>query len=240
MTSPTSSTRIILLTGASRGIGAAVARRLAREPDTHLVLAARNVAHLEAVDDAVQDAGGSATLVPVDLAQHERIDALGAAILEKFGRLDGFIGNAAILGKLSPLTHITPEQWQALLDVNVTANWRLLRILDPLLTRSQHPRVAFVTSGITQMTAPYWGGYRLTKAALESLCESYAAETTHGDMKVNLIDPGVVATDMRAQAFPSEAKHTLLSPDDACVTDLFVQAMSVDCKYHQARLFVSA
>jgi NAD(P)-dependent dehydrogenase (short-subunit alcohol dehydrogenase family) len=228
---------IILITGASRGIGAAVAKRLAAE-GAHVVLAARNVGKLEAVDDAIQALGGKATLVPIDLSKHEDIDALGAGLLEKFGHLDGLIGNAAILGQITPVTHITPKQWQAVLDVNVTANWRLLRICEALLKRAPHPRVAFVTSGITRGSSPYWGGYAMSKAALESFVMTYAAEVRDSPMRVNLIDPSVVATDMRAQAFPSEKRSTLLQPDDTRLTEIFVQAMAKDCTAHGQRFSV--
>jgi NAD(P)-dependent dehydrogenase (short-subunit alcohol dehydrogenase family) len=227
--------KIIVITGASRGIGAAAAKRLAAE-GAHMVLVARSVAGLEAVDDAIQAAGGKATLVPLDLAKHDEIDALGAALLEKFGHLDGLIGNAALLGQITPLAHITPKQWQAVLDVNVTANWRLIRICDPLLRRASHPRAAFVTSGITRMTHPYWGGYAMSKAALESLVLTYAAEMMDSTLRVNLIDPGVVATPMRGQAFPGENQALLTQPDDARLTDVFVKAMSDECTAHGERL----
>jgi NAD(P)-dependent dehydrogenase (short-subunit alcohol dehydrogenase family) len=227
--------KVILITGASRGIGAGVAKRLARE-GAHVVLAARNVAKLEEVDDAIQAEGGAATLVPIDLAKHDDIDALGAALLQKFGQLDGLVGNAATLGQMTPLTHIAPKQWQAVLDVNVTANWRLLRICDPLLRQSPQPRVAFVTSGVTRGAFPYWGGYAMSKAALESLVMTYAEEMRESTMRVNLIDPAIVATSMRAQAFPGENAATLMQPDDARLTDMFVAAMREECTMHGQRI----
>jgi NAD(P)-dependent dehydrogenase (short-subunit alcohol dehydrogenase family) len=201
-----------------------------------VVLTARSVAGLEAVDDAIQSAGGTATLVPLDLSKHDEVDALGAALLSKFGKLDGLIGNAGTLGQMSPLTHITPKQWQSVLDVNVTANWRLLRICEPLLKKSSSPRLAFVTSGIVGRHTPYWGGYAMSKVALESLVLTYAAECEGSDMRVNLIDPAVVATAMRAQAFPGENPATLLQPDDTRLTDLFVTAMREECEAHGQRL----
>jgi NAD(P)-dependent dehydrogenase (short-subunit alcohol dehydrogenase family) len=229
--------KVILVTGASRGIGAGAAKRLARE-GAHVVLVARSVAALEAVDDLIQEEGGEATLVPLDLAKHEEIDALGAAILSRFGRLDGLVGNAAILGQMSPLTHITPKQWQSVLDVNVTANWRLLRICDPLLRQSSAPRTAFVTSGITKILTPYWGAYAVSKAALESMVLTYASEMHDTAMRVNLIDPSVVATKMRAQAFPGEDATKLMQADDARLTELFVHAMHPECEMHGERLSV--
>ena len=229
--------RIILITGASRGIGAAVAKRVAQE-GAHVVLCGRSVAQLEKVDDAINGEGGKATLVPLDLAKHDDIDALGAALLSKFGKLDGLVGNAAILGQMSPLTHITPKQWQSVLDVNVTANWRLLRICNPLLRKSASPRVVFVTSGSAKGHTPYWGSYAMSKAALESLVLTYAAESENTPIRVNLIDPSIVATSMRAQAFPGENAEKLLQPDDPRLTDLFIAAMSEDCAVHGERLSI--
>jgi NAD(P)-dependent dehydrogenase (short-subunit alcohol dehydrogenase family) len=136
-----------------------------------------------------------------------------------------------MLGALAPLSHITPKQWQQVMDLNVTANWRLLRILDPLLQQASQPRVAFVTSGVARLDAPYWGAYATSKSALEMLVRTYAAEQG-GDMRVNLIDPGIVATDMRARAFPGENPQTLTQPDDPALTDLFVRAMQPDCPSH--------
>ncbi len=230
--------KIIVITGASRGIGAGVAKRLARE-GAHCVLVARDVAKLEAVDDVIQEITGEpATIVPLDLTEMDKIDALGAGLLQKFGRIDGFIGNAAILGQVTPLTHHDTKLFEKVMAVNVTANWRLLRILDPLLMQSDAPRVAFVTSGITQMNAPFWGAYAASKHALESLAMTYAVEREDSAMRVNLIDPAIVATDMRAQAFPSEKKESLLKPDDLALTDLFVRAMQANAP-HGGRLSAS-
>ena len=225
--------KIIVVTGASRGIGASVAKRLSKEGG-HCVLIARDVAKLEAVDDAIQTITGKpATIVPLDLLDMQKIDALGAALLQKFGHIDGFIGNAAILGQVTPLTHHDPTLFEKVMTVNVTANWRLLRILDPLLMQSDAPRVTCVTSGITQMHEPFWGAYAASKHALESLMMTYAAERKDTTMRVNLIDPAIVATDMRAQAFPSEKKESLLKPDDLALTDLFVRAMGENAPHAQ-------
>ena len=228
--------RIILITGASRGIGAAVALHLAKQ-GAHIITCARDVGKLEAVDDAIQEATGQpCTIMPLDLADHDKIDAIGPAIYEKFGRLDGFIGNAALLGQVTPLTHHDPTQFQRVMDVNVTANWRLLRILDPLLMRSDAGRVAFVTSGVTQTTIPYFGVYAASKYALESIALHYAAERVDTSLKVNLIDPGIVCTDMRGQAFPSEDKSLLCPPDDLALMALFSNAMLPSCAQHATRL----
>lgn len=231
---------VILITGASRGIGAGVAKRLAQE-GAHVVLCARSVEGLEQVDDEIQALTGEpATILPLDLSDHDKIDALGPALLERFDRLDGFIGNAAILGQVTPLTHHDPKQFQKVLDVNVTANWRLLRILDPLLRRSTHPRVAFVTSAVTQSVSPFWGAYALSKHALESLSMTYAEETKDTAMRVSLIDPKIVATDMRAQAYPGEDKAKLTQIDDPRLTDLFVEAMRQEVVTEAKRVLSTA
>lgn len=212
--------KIALVTGASQGIGGAVAKRYAQE-GAQVVLVARSTRGLEATDDAIRAAGGKpAVLVPLDLRDFDKLDALGPNLLERFGRLDILVGNAAILGELSPLSHQEPKNWQAILDVNLTANWRLLRILDPLLQRAEAGRAIFVTSGVTQMTLPYWGPYSITKTALEMLVNTYAAEVAQTKVRANLIDPGVVRTAMRKAAMPGEDPQTLPAPED--ITDLFV------------------
>jgi len=219
--------RIALVTGASRGIGAAVAQRFAAE-GAQLVLVARTVGGLEEVDDAVRHAGGGpATLVPLDLRDFDKIDHLGASLYERFGRLDVLVGNAAVLGTLSPLGHVAPETWSATLDVNLTANWRLIRSLDPLLRRSEAGRAIFVTSGAASGAFAYWGPYAASKAALESLVKTYAAEVEKTALRVNLLDPGAVRTAMRAQAFPGEDPMTLPPPE--ALTDAFVELAAAEC-----------
>ena len=218
--------RVALVTGASRGIGAAVARRFAQE-GAELVLVARTVGGLEEADDAARAAGSKATLVPLDLRDFEAIDRLGASLYERFGRVDVFVGNAAMLGSLSPVHHITPVDWQQTIDLNLTANWRLIRSLDPLLRRSDAGRAIFVTSGLARMPLAYWGPYAASKAALEMLVKVYAAETAKTPVKANLLDPGIVRTAMRAKAFPGEDPSRLRPPDS--VTDAFVALASADC-----------
>ncbi len=220
--------RIALVTGASRGIGAAVARRFAAE-GAQLVLVARTVGGLEEVDDAVRQAGGGpATLVPLDLREFDKIDHLGASLYERFGRLDVLVGNAAVLGMLSPVGHVAPEIWNETVDVNLTANWRLIRSLDPLLRRSDAGRAIFVTSGAASGAFAYWGPYAASKAALESLVRTYAAEVEKTPVRVNLVDPGVVRTAMRAQAFPGEDPMSLPPPE--AVTDIFVELARAECE----------
>jgi NAD(P)-dependent dehydrogenase (short-subunit alcohol dehydrogenase family) len=211
--------RIALITGASRGIGRAVAERFARE-GAHVLLVARTREALEQVDDAIKAQGGMATLVPLNLMHGPKIDALGPALYERFGRLDILVGNAGILGRLSPLPHIPSQHWEQVMRVNVTANWRLIRTLDPLLRRSDAGRVIFVTSGVAQSARAYWAPYSVSKAALDCLAKTYANETSDSAIKVNIIDPGATATRMRAEAYPGEDQSKLPAPDQ--VAEAFV------------------
>lgn len=221
--------RIALITGASRGIGAATAKSFAAE-GAHVILVARTVGGLEEVDDAIRATGGSATLVPLDLTQLAAIDELGAKVAERFGRLDVLVGNAAAVGILSPLAHIDPEVWDRVLALNLTANWRLIRSFDPLLRESGSGRVIFITSGVARGVYPYWGPYAVSKAALEMLARTYAGEVAKTSIRVNLFDPGVVRTRMRAEAFPGEDPNTLPPPES--VTDALVELASPACRRH--------
>ncbi|HKQ45397.1 MAG TPA: SDR family NAD(P)-dependent oxidoreductase [Rhizomicrobium sp.] len=210
---PDFSGRIVLVTGASRGIGRASAIALAKA-GAHVILAARTVGGLEETDDEIQKAGGSATLVPMNLRDGEAIDRLGASIFERWGKLDAFLGNAGVLGQLTPLAHLEPKTFQEVLEVNVTANWRLIRSLDPLLRLSDAGRVLFVTSGAAKKHTAYWGAYAVSKAALESLVLTYAAECAATNIKVNLINPGAMRTAMRKKAMPGEDPATLPAPEE--------------------------
>jgi NAD(P)-dependent dehydrogenase (short-subunit alcohol dehydrogenase family) len=221
--------RIALITGASRGIGAAVALRFAEE-GAKLYLLARTAGGLEEVDDKLRAAGGSATLIPLDLKDGAAIDRLPAALLEREGRLDILIGNAAVLGTLSPLPHIAPEIWEEVMAVNVNANARLIRALDPLLRASDAGRAVFVTSGAARDSFPYWGAYAASKAALEMMVKVYAGEVHKTRIRVNLLDPGVVRTRMRAQAFPGEDPSSLPAPSS--IADAFVDLAAPDCTRH--------
>jgi NAD(P)-dependent dehydrogenase (short-subunit alcohol dehydrogenase family) len=212
--------RIALITGASRGLGHAIALAYARE-GAHVLLLARGMTMLGRVDDDIRAAGGTASLIPLDLTDGQAIDALGPSLYERFGRLDVFVGNAAILGALSPLPHIPSTHWDRVFAVNVTANWRLIRTLDPLLHRSDAARVIFVTSGVARSARAYWAPYSVSKAALEALAKTYANETAATPIKVNLVDPGALATGMRAEAYPGEDQATLPSPEQA--TEIFVK-----------------
>ena len=175
---------------------------------------------LDGSPDRLSKEGGKATLIPLDLADGKAIDALGPSLYERFGRLDVLVGNAAILGRLSPLTHVPAEHWERTFAINVTANWRLIRTLDPLLRRSESGRVIFVTSGVARSARAYWAPYSVSKAALEALAKTYANETTDSAIKVNLIDPGATATRMRAEAYPGEDRATLRTPEE--VAERFV------------------
>ncbi len=204
--------RIALVTGASRGIGHAIAFALA-QAGAHVVAVARTVGGLEELDDAVRAAGGSATLVPLDLKDFDGIARLAMAVNERYHRLDVLIGNAGILGPVSPLGHIEPKAWDEVMLVNVTANWQLIRCLDPLLKLSPAGRVVFISSGSAHNVRAYCGPYAVSKAALEMLARTYAAETVSTRVRVNLFNPGPTRTRMRAQFMPGEDPSTLDPPE---------------------------
>jgi NAD(P)-dependent dehydrogenase (short-subunit alcohol dehydrogenase family) len=204
--------RIALVTGASRGIGYATALALAKA-GAHIVALARTVGGLEELDDAIRAAGGSATLVPLDLKDYAGIERLGHALQERFRRLDVLVGNAGMLGPLSPLGHVQPQAWDEVMAVNVTANWRLVCAMDPLLRSSDAGRVVFISSGVTAQAPAYWGPYTISKSALEALARTYAAECTSTKVRINLFQPGPIRTRMRAQAMPGEDPMTLEAPD---------------------------
>ena len=205
--------RTALITGASRGIGRAAALALAGA-GAHVILVARTTGGLEETDDAIQKIGGTATLVPMNLRDFDAIDRLGASIYERWGKLDAMLGNAGVLGTLTPLAQITPKGFAEVMEVNVTANWRLIRSMDPLLRQSDAGRVLFVSSGAAKRHTPYWGAYAVSKAALEMLALTYAAECRETNLKVNLLNPGPMRTAMRAKAMPGEDPATLPTPDE--------------------------
>lgn len=206
--------KVALITGATRGIGAAVARLLAAE-GAHVVLVGRTVGGLEEIDDAVRAVGGSATLVPLDLTEFAKIGELGAALYQRHGRLDILIGNAATLGQIGPMGHMGLDQFQAVLDLNLTANWQLIRVLDPLLRLAPVGRALFTTCAVGHEPTAYWSAYALSKAALEMMVKTWAAELLKTRVKVALVDPGPVRTELRRTAFPHEDRDRLRSPDEA-------------------------
>ncbi len=221
--------RIALVTGAARGLGAAVAQRFAAE-GARLILVDRIQGGLEETDDAVRAAGAAATLVPLDLALPNGIEELGEAVAKRFGRLDILVGNAGVGGIFSPVHHIDTDYWNEVMAVNLTANWRLIRSFDPLLRESDAPRAIFVTSGAAGAATPYWGAYAASKAALETLVKTYAGEVARTKIRVNLIDPGVMRTALRAQGFPGENPETLPLPES--VAGLFVELAAPSCTRH--------
>ncbi len=204
---------VALVTGASRGIGQAAAIELARR-GAHVVITARTAGGLEATDDAIRALGGMATILPHDLADGTSLDPLGPTLYDRFGRLDVLIHAAGVLGKLTPVGHITPKDWDTLLAVNVTAAWRLIRTLDPLLRASAAGRAVFLTDARAAAPWAYWGGYGATKAALEYLVQTWAHEVQTMGVRANLFDPGPVRSRLRTDAFPGENPDTLAQPGD--------------------------
>jgi len=222
--------KIALITGASRGIGAAVAKAYAKA-GAHVVLTARSVGGLEEVDDAIRAQGGQATLMPLDLLKLDDLDMLGPTLYERFGKLDIFVANAGLLGTLGPITHADPKEFQKVMDTNVTANFRLIRTLDPLLKASDAGRSIFVSTGESVVHGrAYWGAYAISKAALESMARVYAAECDKTGIKVNIVNPGKIRTDMRAKAYPGEDPQTLPKPED--ITHIFLDLAAEDCSHH--------
>jgi NAD(P)-dependent dehydrogenase (short-subunit alcohol dehydrogenase family) len=207
----TLSNRIALITGASRGIGAAAAIELARL-GAHPVLIARTVGGLEETDDAIRALGGQATLLPLDLCEGDKVDMLGATLLQRFGRLDILVHAAGALGRLTPVPHIQPDDWASVVGVNLAAAWHLIRACAPLLQASDAGRAVFLTSGIVGAPVAYWGAYGATKAGLAHLVETWAAENRTTRLNINLFDPGIVATRLRAAAFPGEDPSKLKKP----------------------------
>ena len=226
MTAQHLSGRIALVTGASRGIGRATAIALARA-GAHVVAVARQVQDLEELDDAIRREGGTATLVPMDLKDFIGIDRAGKAVFDRWGKLDVLFGNAAILGPLTPLTHLQPSVWTDVMQINVTANWRLIRAFDPLLRLSDAGRALFVSSAVAHGARPFWGAYSISKAALESMVRTYAAELAGTTVRANLLNPGPTRTDMRASAMPGEDPMTLPAPEE--LTPLIVELLSPEC-----------
>ena len=219
--------RIALVTGASRGIGRAVGLGLA-SAGAHVVLLARTVGGLEELDDDIRAAGGTATLVELDLRRADKLDALGPTLLQRWGKLDILVANAGILGPLSPLGHITSDAWREVIDVNLTANWHIVRSVDPLIRRSDAGRAIFVSSGAALARNAYWGPYAVSKAGLEALARTWALELADTPAKVNVINPGPIRTGMRAKAFPGEDPTSLASPEE--IIPLFLELADPACR----------
>ena len=205
--------KTVLVTGASRGIGRATSIAFAKE-GAHLILLARTRGGLEEADDEVRAAGGTATLIEMDLTDAAKLDALGPSLFQRFGHHDVLIANAAMLGPLSPLIHISDQDWGNVIDLNLTVNWRLIRTLDPLLQRAEAGRAVFVSSNAAHSCRGYWGPYAVSKAGLEALVKVYANEVASTKVRANLLDPGATRTAMRAKAMPGE-KPEILPPPEA-------------------------
>ncbi|HVY14700.1 MAG TPA: SDR family NAD(P)-dependent oxidoreductase [Rhodopila sp.] len=203
---------VALVTGASRGIGAAAAVELGRL-GAQVVITARTQGGLEETDDAIRAAGGQATILPLDLHDGEQIDAIGPSLYQRFGRLDVLVHNAGTLGRLTPVGHILPKDWTDVVAVNFAASWRLIRTTEPLLRQAPAGRAVFVTERRASEPLAYWGALGATKAGMEHLVLTWAQEVATFRLRVNLFDPGIVATRMRAQAFPGEDRTTLAKPD---------------------------
>jgi NAD(P)-dependent dehydrogenase (short-subunit alcohol dehydrogenase family) len=218
--------RIALVTGASRGIGAALALELA-QAGAHVVAVARTVGGLEELDDKIKAAGGTATLVPLDVKDSDGIARLALALNERYGHLDVLIGNAGILGPLSPLGHVEPKNWDNLIAVNITANWQLIRTMDPLLKAAPAGRAVFLTSAVAHIGRAYWGPYAASKAALEVLVRTFAAESATTNVRANLFSPGPTRTRMYATAFPGIDPMTLPTPEE--VAAKIVPLCLADC-----------
>ena len=212
--------RIALVTGASRGLGASIAKSFARA-GAHVVLLARTIKALEAIDDEIRSFGGAATLIPFDLLKLDEIVNLGPLLFERFGRLDIFVANAAMLGHLGPTAHFDAKVWDRVMTVNLTANQRLIQTLDPLLRIGDHGRAIFVTDGGVDALPAYGGAYAVSKIALEKMARLYAAETQTTRLRVNFIDPGPLRTTLRGQQYPGEDREALNGPD--AVAGLFLE-----------------
>ena len=229
MSKPDLSGKLALITGASRGIGAAVALGLA-EAGAHVIALARTTGGLEALDDKIRNVGGKATLLPLNLAHLDEIDKLGPTLAERFGRLDIFVGNAGILGPLSPVGHIKAKDWEKVFKINFMANVRLVQTLDPLLRAGEAGRVVFTTSDIADEAPAYWGAYAASKSALNTFMRTYAAETEKTNMRINAIHPGAVQTAMMTEAFPGGPSFKLKTPEQ--VVNDYLAIVANDCPHH--------
>ncbi len=205
--------KIALVTGASRGIGYFTALELAKA-GAHVIACARTVGGLEELDDAIKAVGGSATLVPFDLADMEAIDRLGGSIFERWGKLDILVANAGVLGVISPIGHIEAKVFERVMNINVNATWRLIRSVDPLLTRSDAGRAVIMSSGAAHKCRPFWSAYSASKAAVEALARTWAGETQSTPLRITSVDPGATRTAMRAQAVPGEDPMSLPHPSE--------------------------
>ncbi len=223
MTAPDLTNKIALITGASRGIGAAVALELAKH-GAHVIAIARTVSGLEALDDEITAAGGTATLLPMDLTKLGDVEKIGPTIAERFGKLDILIGNAATLGPLSPVNHIKPKEWDQVMKLNFHANTCLVRSCDPLLRQSPAGRILFTTCSDANGQTPFHAPYAASKAALEAYAKTYAQESKQTNMKINLVDPGVVKTKLLEGLYPGGAPENAKEPKN--VVKVFLEQLA--------------
>ncbi|MGF1477757.1 MAG: SDR family NAD(P)-dependent oxidoreductase [Geminicoccaceae bacterium] len=234
MTTPPLADRIILITGASRGLGRAVAVACAGR-GAQVICVARTQGGLEETDDLVKDAGGMpAVLVPMDLRQSPSVETLGAAIAERFGRLDGLVSAAGQLGELSPIAHLQPKVLAASVELLLLVNHRLIRSFDPLLRAASEARAVFVTGSATAADRPFWSAFAASCAGLDALVRAYAAETAKTSLKVNAYDPGPMRTRLRAAAYPGEATERVPMPEEKVAGLLTL--LGPDCPCHGQRI----
>ena len=229
VTVPDLSGKLVLVTGATRGIGRAVAVAAA-SAGAELIITGRTVGALEEVDDEIKAGGGHATIVEMDMKDTAAMPRLAAAIAERWGRLDGLVANAAILTALTPVGHVTPEDWETNIAVNLTGQWHMIRAFDPLLRAAPAGRAILVTSGAAVGSRPFWGPYAATKAGLEALGRSWAGESEQTSLRINMMNPGGTATTMRASAFPGEDPASLPQPAD--IASAFLALLAEDCPWH--------
>ena len=224
--------KIILITGASRGIGRAVALAAAKA-GAHLLITGRTIGALEELDDEIEADGGKATIVELDMHDFAAIPRLAAAINERWGKLDGLIANAATLGPLTPLSHLDPQVWDDTIAVNLTAQWHLIKAMEPLLLAASAGRAVLVSSGVAEGVRPFWGPYAISKAGLEAMGRVWAGETEKTNLRINILNPGGTATRMRASAFPGEDPGMLPQPAD--VAPAFLVLLDPACTDHGQR-----
>jgi len=229
ITTPDLSGKLVLVTGATRGIGRAVAIAAAGA-GAEMIITGRTIGALEEVDDEIKAGGGHATIVELDMKDTAAMPRLAAAIAERWGRLDGFVANAAILTALTPVGHVTPEDWETNIAGNLTGQWHMIRAFDPLLRAAPAGRAILVTSGAAVGSRPFWGPYAATKAGLEALGRSWAGESEQTDIRINMMNPGGTATTMRASAFPGEDPASLPQPAD--IAPAFLALLAEDCPWH--------
>ena len=221
--------KLVLVTGATRGIGRAVAVAAAGA-GAEVIITGRTIGALEEVDDEIKAGGGHATIVELDMKDTPAMPRLAAAIADRWGRLDGFVANAAILTALTPVGHVTPEDWDLNMAINLTGQWHMIRAFDPLLRAAPAGRAILVTSGAAVGSCPFWGPYAATKAGLEAIGRSWAGESEKTALRINMLNPGATATTMRASAFPGENPESLPQPAD--ITPAFLALLAEDCPYH--------